>query len=54
MAQRQMENLDRGVIAIRTGNDSVYIGWRMLGTESDEISFNLYRQSGNEKPVRTQ
>lgn len=52
MAQRQMENLDRGVIAMRTGSDSVYIGWRMLGTESYDIAFNLYRQSGNEKPVR--
>lgn len=31
MAQRHMENLDRGVIAMRIGNDSVYIGWRMLG-----------------------
>jgi rhamnogalacturonan endolyase len=52
MAQRQMENLDRGVIAIRNANDSVYVGWRMLGTEPDEIAFNIYRQSGNEKPVR--
>jgi len=52
MAQRQMENLDRGVIAIRNANDSVYIGWRLLGTEPDGISFNLYRQSGDEKPVR--
>ena len=51
-AQRIMENLDRGIIAIRTSEDSVYIGWRMLGTEPDEISFNLYRQSGKEKPVK--
>lgn len=52
MGQRQMENLDRGVIAIHKANDSIYIGWRMLGTEPDEIAFNIYRQSGNEKPVR--
>ncbi len=51
-AQRQMENLDRGVVAIRKSNDSVYIGWRLLGTEPDGIAFNLYRQSGKEKPVR--
>jgi rhamnogalacturonan endolyase len=51
-AQRQMENLDRGVIAVRTAGESAFIGWRMLGTESDEITFNLYRQSGNEKPVK--
>jgi rhamnogalacturonan endolyase len=52
IAQRQMENLDRGVIAIRKANDSVYVGWRMLGTEPDEIAFNLYRQSGTAKPVK--
>jgi len=52
MAQRQMENLDRGVIAIRQTNDSVYVGWRLLGTESDDITFNLYRQSGTQKPVK--
>ncbi len=51
-AQRQMENLNRGVIAIHTTSDSVYVGWRLLGTDPDEISFNLYRQSGNEKPVK--
>ena len=51
-AQRIMENLDRGIIAIRTSEDSAYIGWRMLGTEPDEISFNLYRQTGKEKPVK--
>lgn len=52
IAQRQMENLDRGVIAVRTASASVYIGWRMLGTESNDIAYNIYRQSGNEKPVR--
>jgi len=51
MAQRQMEYLDRGVIAIRNSNDSVYIGWRLLGTEPNDIAFNLYRQSGNNKPI---
>ena len=51
-AGRQMENLDRGVIAIRKETDSVFIGWRLMGTEPDEIAFNVYRQSGKSKPVR--
>jgi rhamnogalacturonan endolyase len=51
-AQRQMENLGRGIIAVPTGSDSVYISWRMLGTEPDDIAFNVYRQSGNENPLR--
>jgi rhamnogalacturonan endolyase len=49
---RHMENLDRGVIAMRTSGDSVYIGWRMLGAEPDDIAYNLYRQSGIGKPVK--
>lgn len=42
-AQRQMENLGRGVVAIRTGTSSVYVGWRLLGTDPDDLGFNLYR-----------
>ncbi|WP_165501739.1 rhamnogalacturonan lyase [Pedobacter frigiditerrae] len=41
-----MEKLDRGLIAMRQGTDSVYVGWRLLGTEPDEIAFNLYRKAG--------
>ena len=51
-AQRQMENLDRGLIAIHKANDSIYLGWRLLGTEPEDISFNLYRKRGNDKPVK--
>jgi rhamnogalacturonan endolyase len=51
-AQRQMENLDRGVIAINQGGGSVYVGWRLLGTESVEIAFNLYRASGSAAAVK--
>ncbi len=42
-AQRQMENLGRGVIALRTA-DGVFISWRLLGTDAAEIQFNVYRQ----------
>src|SRR5688572_33190665 len=41
-AQRIMENLDRGVVAINKGN-SVYIGWRLLVNDPDGIAFNVYR-----------
>ncbi|RZL49220.1 MAG: rhamnogalacturonan lyase [Pedobacter sp.] len=51
-AQRQMEKLDRGIIAMRQGADSVYVGWRLLGTETDAISFNLYRKSGDKDAVK--
>ncbi len=42
-AQRQMENLDRGVVAVNLGEGKVYVGWRLLGTEPDNIAFNVYR-----------
>ncbi|MGN7986285.1 rhamnogalacturonan lyase [Pedobacter sp. 22226] len=51
-AQRQMEKLGRGLIAVRQNSDSVYIGWRMLGTDPDDIAFNLYRKTGNGKAVK--
>ena len=51
-AQRQMENLGRGVIAINQGGGKVYVGWRMLGTDPDDIAFNLYRVTGGADPVR--
>jgi rhamnogalacturonan endolyase len=51
-AQRQMEKLGRGVIAMRQNKDSVYVSWRMLGTDPDDISFNLYRKSGNSSPQK--
>jgi rhamnogalacturonan endolyase len=50
---RQMETLDRGIVAVRTSPDSVFISWRMLGTDPSGIGFNLYRgsQKLNKKPV---
>ena len=41
-AARIMENLDRGVVAVNT-NNGVFVSWRMLGTEPDSVSYNLYR-----------
>lgn len=51
-AQRQMEKLGRGVVAVRQSADSVYIGWRMFGTDPDALAFNLYRQSGNGQAIK--
>ncbi|HOQ03601.1 MAG TPA: DUF5010 C-terminal domain-containing protein [Anaerohalosphaeraceae bacterium] len=39
-----MEKLDRGVIAVRSGNSN-YIGWRLFGTDPADIGFNVYRDS---------
>ena len=44
-AQRQMERLGRGLVAVRR-TSNIYVGWRLLGNDPDGIAFNLYR-SGN-------
>jgi rhamnogalacturonan endolyase len=55
-AQRIMENLDRGMVAINQGN-SVYIGWRLLVNDPDGIAFNVYRTTAgttiklNDQPI---
>ncbi|WP_281336528.1 T9SS type A sorting domain-containing protein [Flavobacterium eburneipallidum] len=41
-AQRQIEKLNRGLVAMRLNASQVYVGWRMLGTEAPNISYNLY------------
>jgi rhamnogalacturonan endolyase len=47
-----MEFLGRGVVALRIGADKVFVLWRILATDPDDIAFNLYRQAGNQKPIR--
>lgn len=50
--KRQMEYLNRGTIAINQGEGKVYLGWRMLGTDPEDISFNVYRSTGGAKAVK--
>ncbi|MET0650461.1 MAG: Ig-like domain-containing protein, partial [Pyrinomonadaceae bacterium] len=45
-AQYLMENLGRGVVAIRQNTTDVYVGWRLLGTDTSTVAFNLYRSTG--------
>lgn len=39
---RQMENIDRGLVAVPIDN-YVFISWRWLGTESSSVLYNVYR-----------
>ncbi len=53
IAQRKMEKLGRGAIAMRQSADSVFISWRLLATDPENIAFNLYRvSSNNTRPVK--
>lgn len=40
-SSRQVENLDRGLVAIQTSS-GVYLSWRYLGTDSSSIGFYVY------------
>ncbi|MEI6950024.1 rhamnogalacturonan lyase [Paraflavisolibacter sp. H34] len=50
-AQRVMEKLGRGLVALRTG-DSVYLGWRLLAGDPKGTAFNLYRSTGGKTAVK--
>ncbi|WP_305853168.1 RICIN domain-containing protein [Streptomyces sp. ICN903] len=39
---KQMEDLDRGLVSVRSGSGNL-VSWRLLGTESRDTAFNLYR-----------
>lgn len=42
LSQRYVEKLNRGLVAMRLSSSQVYIGWRMLGTDPTNVSYNLY------------
>lgn len=52
MGKRQMEYLDRGLIAVKVQN-GVFLSWRWLGNEEVNIAFNVYRDNRlvNEAPL---
>ena len=51
-APRLMEPLGRGVVAMPVDDDKVFVSWRLLGTEPQDIGFNVYRQSGGGEPTK--
>ncbi len=51
-AQMQVEDLKRGLIAVRQG-DGYYLSWRLLGNEPCDTVFHVYRDDRriNEEPI---
>jgi len=45
-AVRPMENLGRGVVAVRSSSTDVLVSWRLLGLDPEGIGFNVYRSTG--------
>ena len=52
VAQRQMEKLGRGVVAVRQDEKNVFVGWRLLETDLKDVAFNIYRTTDGGKPVK--
>jgi rhamnogalacturonan endolyase len=46
---RQMEHLGRGVVALHYEAGKVFVAWRLLGTDPNNIGFNVYRKTGASK-----
>lgn len=40
-AQRPMEKLGRGVVAVRASTANVLVSWRLLGLDPSGIGFNI-------------
>ncbi len=51
-AQRQMEKLGRGVVALAKADGTVFVSWRLLGTDADGVAFNVYRATDGGEPVK--
>ncbi|MBM3859611.1 MAG: silent information regulator protein Sir2 [Verrucomicrobia bacterium] len=45
------EKLDRGLVAVRRP-EGVYVGWRLLRHDPENIAFHLYRETKSGEPVR--
>jgi len=49
---RAAERFERAMIAVRTGESSVYLGWRLLATDPAGRVFNVYRSTAGGEAVR--
>ncbi|KAL3463262.1 hypothetical protein BJX64DRAFT_287518 [Aspergillus heterothallicus] len=45
---RPVENLGRGVVAVRASDTEILVTWRLLGLDSPDIEFNVYRSTGED------
>src|SRR5882672_7461343 len=51
-AQRQMEKLGRGVVALHSTTAQAYLSWRLLATDPTDIGFNIYRSANGGAGVK--
>ncbi|MFH1924516.1 MAG: silent information regulator protein Sir2 [Planctomycetota bacterium] len=51
-ALRMFEPLDRGLVARPVEGGKVYVGWRLLESDPEDVAFNVYRRTGDAEPVK--
>jgi rhamnogalacturonan endolyase len=51
-ADRQREKLGRGLVAIRQEGGKVFLSWRLLGTDPENLAFNLYRSTDGAEAMK--
>lgn len=51
-AQKQMEDLDRGVVAVKQEEGKIFVQWRLLGNDPSDLAFNLYRKTGDNTAIK--
>lgn len=51
-AQRLMEKIDRGVVAVPKQEGVAFISWRLLATDGENTAFNIYRETADNPAVK--
>jgi rhamnogalacturonan endolyase len=52
LVSRQLEALDRGILAVALGPGRVFVSWRLLATDAPGQGFDVYRQVAGTAPVK--
>jgi rhamnogalacturonan endolyase len=50
--ERIEEKLNRGMLALSQGEGKVYLGWRLLKNDPENVAFNVYRSTAGATPVK--
>ena len=50
--ERIEEKLNRGMLAISMGDGKVYLGWRLLKNDPENVAFNVYRSTASAAEVK--
>ena len=50
--QRIEEKMGRGIVALPMDGGRIYVGWRLLKSDPEDIVFNVYRMMPNERAVK--